>query len=138
MHFLLRSERVKRAEHQNCSMSDAYMAVKCGEETEENRTLNIFLACYLKNDLDFNIRKNNIENTMTHYFQDHVEFYTEERVNAKDVVLVFKIQKPIIQDHHSIVQFFQNLETVFSVLSENSPHFTQEQYYHSSLGGENS
>lgn len=93
--------------------------------------LNIFLACYIKNNIEYNKKKNSIENVISNYFNSTSSLLAAEENTDGTVTLVFKIQRPLMQEQKHINDFFRKLETVFSVLSEYTPHFTQEFHYHS-------
>lgn len=92
--------------------------------------LNIFLACYIENNIEYNKKKNSIENVINNYFNDVSTLIAAEENSDNTMTLVFKVQRPLMQEKKHINDFFRKLETVLSVLSEYTPHFTQGTHYH--------
>lgn len=91
--------------------------------------MHIFVAYRVDNDdIDLNIKKNRILDTVDSYFgRDHSLF--AEEVGGKYTTLVFRVQKPLLKELDIHDEFFEKLKSMFTVLSTFTPHFTQEENY---------
>lgn len=65
-----------------------------------------------------------IDSVMRSYFGDSTSCISGGDEESSE--MVYKVQKPVLSTSDSMESFFKKLQTVFSLTSEFSPHFTHD------------
>lgn len=90
--------------------------------------MNIYLACHIEKSHDTQVKINSIKRTVHEYFEEESSFFAEEEGPDKNS-LVFELEKPFFTEPSVNSDFFSRLEKLMIVLSDFSPHFTQNTHY---------
>lgn len=97
----------------------------------------IYLAFYISTEKGYTRSRKSIEDVIHEYFGGSVSLFSTESVrrvsedsDSDAEVLIYSLRKPVLKETVAMQKFFSDLEKVFSILNEYSPHFTQESEYY--------